>query len=347
MSGSLTPLVVRFGAFGDMLLLVPMLKALARRFGRPCDLISSGLWTSPLMERVPACGPVRLLSSRRAPYWFNRSQWELVNWLRRRPAGPVYVFEPDEKSHWLLQRGGIKSEWICSMRDLPRLPGENILDHALRLARQTPAGLGGPSAFPAAATFAPDARPTITDADRRDCQDWLELRGLVGAPLILVQPGNKKTMRRGRRQRTTNIKYWPESNWARVICAVRESLPASRILICGSPAERDLAESIRQQSACDGVLVATDDLPIPRLLALLEVAHSMISVDTGPAHCAAAMGCPLAVLFARVDPALYAPTPTTASVRLVLPPDPAAPMTAIAPESAIVSWRELPARAAG
>ena len=34
----ITPLVIRFGAFGDMLLLIPMLKALHRRYGRPCDL---------------------------------------------------------------------------------------------------------------------------------------------------------------------------------------------------------------------------------------------------------------------------------------------------------------------
>ena len=64
---SLTPLVVRFGAFGDMVLLIPMLKMLEKRYGRPCELVSSGRWTPPLMERVPSCGPVRLLTSRRDP----------------------------------------------------------------------------------------------------------------------------------------------------------------------------------------------------------------------------------------------------------------------------------------
>ena len=345
-AASLTPLVVRFGAFGDMVLLIPMLKRLAQRYGRPCELVAAGPWTPPLMERVPACGPVRLLTSRRTPYWLNRSQWQLVAWLRQRAPGPVYVFEPDAKTHWLLQRGGIGPEWICSLRDLPRQAGENILHHALRVALETPVALPAAAFPPAGPEITPDARPAVTAADRRDCADWLARRGLAGAPLVLVQPGNKKTMRRGRRQRNTNFKYWPESAWAEVIRQVRGALPASRVVICGSPAERELAEAIRRESACEGVVTASDDLPIPRLLAVQETAHSMISVDTGPAHAAAAMGCPLVVLFARIDPALYAPTPTTAAVRLVVPPgpDPAAPMSMIDPATVVAAWRQLPAR---
>jgi len=338
-----TPLVVRFGAFGDMVLIVPLLKALRQRYGRPCDLVSAGPWTEPLMQRVPACGPVRLITSRKMPYLINRSQQQFVGWLRQRPAGPVYVFEADEKSHWLLQRGGVRPEWICSLRDLPRLPGENILEHALRLGRETPAALHDSPDFPVDPTTKPTARPTLTDADRADCRAWIEQRSLIGAPLVLVQSGNKKTMRRGSRQRSSNIKYWPEDSWAQVVTAVRQALPASRVILCGSPAERPLAEDIQQRSRVDGVVVATDDLPIPRLLALQEVAHSMISVDTGPAHGAAAMGCPLVVMFARIDPLLYAPTPTTAPVRLVSP-DPVlgdASMSAIPPETVITAWRQM------
>lgn len=340
-----TPLVIRFGAFGDMILLIPMLKLLAARYGRPCEVVASGPWTEPLLSRVPAAGPRILLTSRRAPYWFNRSQRQFVVWLRTRPPGPIYVFEPDEKPYALLARGGKTPDWICSMRDLPRQPGEHIVAHALRLARETPPALRASPAVTAGAGDAPDARPTLTDADRRDCQAWITQRGLDGAPLVLVQPGNKRTMRRGRRTRSSNVKYWPEENWARVIAAVRRSLPASRVLLCGSPAERPLAEDIRQRSQADGVVIATDDLPIPRLLALQERAHSMISVDTGPAHGAAAMGCPLVVMFARIDPQLYAPIPTSAPVK-ILSPDPAlaeASMAMITPDQVVAAWQQLAA----
>ena len=345
-----TPLVVRFGAFGDMLLLIPMLKALARRYGSPCELVSSGRWTTPLMQRVPACGPVRLLTSRRAPYWFNRSQWELVDWLRRRPPGPVYVFEPDEKSHWLLRRGGIKEEWICSLRDLPRQPGENIMHHALRLARETPAALRGSTGFAVDPTFTPDARPSLTEADQRDCHDWLSRKGLADSPLVLLQPGNKKTMKGGNRTRSTNVDYWPESHWARLITGLLSRMPAARLILCGAPSERPLAEDIVAQlpDKKERVVIATDDLPILRLLTLQTLAHSMLSVNTGPAHGTATMGCPLVVLFTRHQHRaadLYAPQPTTAPVKILFPDstDPAADLSSVTPEAVLAAWHKLAA----
>ena len=47
---ALTPLVMRFGAIEDMVLLIPTLKALHQRYGQPCELVTSGSWSLPLME---------------------------------------------------------------------------------------------------------------------------------------------------------------------------------------------------------------------------------------------------------------------------------------------------------
>ncbi|ACB76005.1 glycosyltransferase family 9 protein [Opitutus terrae] len=348
---SLTPLVIRFGAFGDMVLMIPVLKALQQRYGAPCDLLGSGPWTEPLLQRVPSCGERFYLTSRRAPYWFNRSQRELVRWLRRRPAGPVYVFEPDEKPLSLLRRAGIAPEWICTLRDFPRRPGEHILAHSVRLARTTPPGLSSALSTLDSHPSMPDTRPELTEADRRDCAEWLAQRGLGEAPLVLLQPGNKKTMKGGDRRRASNVDYWSESNWAAVIAGVRAALPTAHVILCGVPSEQPLAEEIAALAAAhrDSVVVASSELPIPRLLALQERAHSMISVNTGPAHSAAAMGCPLLVMFTRhahraAD--LYAPVPTTAAVQILQPAE-AAPnpgLGSITPETVVAAWRTLPAR---
>jgi len=48
-------------------------------------------------------------------------------------------------------------------------------------------------------------------------------------------------------------------------------------------------------------------LPIPRLVALLAQAAGLVTVDSGPAHAAAAVGCPQVVLFGKALPSLYRP----------------------------------------
>ena len=339
---------MRFGAFGDMMLLIPALKTLQQRFGAPSELVSSGSWTAPLMQRVPACGGVRLLTSRRAPYWFNRSQQQLVQALRVRPAGPVYVFEDDEKPLALLRRAGIGPEWICSARDFSRQPGEHVAAHALRLSRQTPAALRGSPEYSPPSSLEPDMRPVLTETDRHDCAEWLAHLGLADTPLVLLQPGNKKTMKGGSRRRASNVDYWPEANWAHVITGVRRLLPAAHIIICGAPSERSLAEDIVSHLSGPpaGVLIATNELPIPRLLALQERAHSQISANTGPAHSAAAMGCPEVVMFTRHAhraAELYSPLPTTGPVKIVFPDAAGADgsLLSIHPDTVVGTWHDM------
>jgi heptosyltransferase-2/heptosyltransferase-3 len=57
----------------------------------------------------------------------------------------------------------------------------------------------------------------------------------------------------------------------------------------------------------EGLVNAAGELPIPRLIALLERAQGLVTVDSGPAHAAAAVGCPQVVLFGKASPSLYRP----------------------------------------
>jgi ADP-heptose:LPS heptosyltransferase len=80
---------------------------------------------------------------------------------------------------------------------------------------------------------------------------------------------------------------------------VHESLPQAQIVLCGSRQELSMLRRIRTATGIDGVVAM--DIPLRRLLTLCEIAHSMISVDTGPAHVAAAMGAPVVVLFGNTS----------------------------------------------
>ena len=68
------PVVIRFAALGDVVLLTVLLEALHQRYGRPVHVLGSGPWTSVLLDGRPAVAEVRLLSSRRSPYWLTPSQ---------------------------------------------------------------------------------------------------------------------------------------------------------------------------------------------------------------------------------------------------------------------------------
>jgi heptosyltransferase-2/heptosyltransferase-3 len=152
-------------------------------------------------------------------------------------------------------------------------------------------------------------------------------------------------MRRGSRQRVSNTKYWPEERWAQVIRALREEQPHHAILLLGVPAELELNADIARTANVGDVHNVADDLPIDVLLPLLQQASSMVSVDTGPAHAAAALGCPTVALFGTSDPQLYRPGGvTTPAIVVTGEIDGHRTMMGIEPAAVITAWRAVRSR---
>jgi len=139
-------------------------------------------------------------------------------------------------------------------------------------------------------------RLEISAAARADCDAWLNEQGWGDRPIILVQPGNRRTMRGSKlRISLQDDKAWPIERWATLLQRVHARMPQAAIVLCGAPRESLLLGWIRAATSLPAVVTA--ELPLGRLLALCAAAHSMISVDTGPAHAAAALGLPLVVMF--------------------------------------------------
>jgi heptosyltransferase-2/heptosyltransferase-3 len=148
----------------------------------------------------------------------------------------------------------------------------------------------------------------VSDSNRADLAEWLRAKGWIGRPLILVQPGNHRSMSRKRHRwerRKTDDKAWPMERWTTLLRKVHERMPDALIMLRGSDKETPMLERVRAAAACDSVVVIGTDLQ--RLFALCEAAHSMISVDTGPAHAAAALGLPLAVLYGAEEQRCWLP----------------------------------------
>lgn len=338
------PLVMRCGAFGDIVLLTALLRQLHLRFGQPADVISSGPWTMPLLAGQPGVGEIFILHSRRTPFWLSRRQQALVKWLRAREPGPTWFCDPGEVGRDLLRRGNIPDTCVCADATFRHVPGEHFVDRWISFAQTTPPAFEklvapAPTRVPSAAALEIDATA------HAQLEPWLARRGLTGRSLILIQAGNKRTMRRGSRQRTTNTKYWPEDRWAAVIRVLRAERPDHAILLLGVPAEHTLNTEIAQLANVGNVHNVADDLPIQILLPLLERASSMVSVDTGPAHAAAALGCPTVALFGTSDPKLYRPGGvTTPAIALTGEIEGQRSMLGIEVAAVISAWRALGTR---
>ena len=168
------------------------------------------------------------------------------------------------------------------------------------------------------AAVLPGCHLVVTQAQRAQLAAWLETRGLAEQPLILVQIGNKRTMRRGPRRLAVNNKYWPNERWAEVLRYLRGRHPRHALVLLGTGPEFQLNQELAALAGIGGLHNVADDLPIPRLVALLDRAAALVTVDSGPAHAAAAVGCPQVVLFGKASPTLYRPWGTAAAeVRLL------------------------------
>jgi ADP-heptose:LPS heptosyltransferase len=321
----LRPFVIKLGRIGDMVMLTAALRLLHARYGQPCYVVGADAWAPGVyfgLAEVAACWSL----PRKAPTFFGFAWPAILRALRASAPGPVYVFEHHpwqvRRIRRLLRLSGIDPQ-RCLFID--EAPGTEFpwLDALLRFARQTPPGLHAAD-YPepaASRTWSPRLRVLEVERDERD--RWLRSRGFRGEPLVLVQPGNHRTMgrRRLRNWQGRDDKVWPVERWARLLHRLHARMPDAMLVLRGAAAEMPLLESIRATAALPCVTCTSTELR--PLFALCEAAHSMISVDSGPAHSAAALGVPLVVLYGTQSPKVWLPRSSNGSPVLALggPPE--------------------------
>ncbi len=326
---------------GDMVLLTPLIRSLSSRYGTAVDIVSSGAWTVPLLQNQPGVGEIHLLRNRKLPYFLNRASQSLVATLRARGPGPTWYCDTDNRCLPLLHRAGIGDDYLVNIRSLPIRPDEHLVEHWQRFARLTPKR--GSEGVPADAV---DVNPVleVPPSERAGLDAWLAARGIADRPVLLLQPGNKRTMRGGLRRRPSNTKWWPEPRWAALVQELSELHPEAAILLMGVPREHDLNQEIMTLAGVRNVHNVACDLPIPRMLALMERAVAMVSVDTGPAHAAAAVGCPVVVLFGTADPVRICPRGRAPVLHLAGRKGDAPSILGITVDQVVAAWERLPKR---
>lgn len=109
----------------------------------------------------------------------------------------------------------------------------------------------------------------------------------------------------GRKQKLaeTRLRSWPAERFAQVIQHLAK-LPGIRVILTGSPQDGALARYIADLARAPCLNLA-GKLSLLELAALIRRLSLFISVDSGPAHMAAALGTPLLVLW---GPGIFAQT---------------------------------------
>ncbi len=133
-------------------------------------------------------------------------------------------------------------------------------------------------------------------------REWVSQRLLhdgieENTPIVVIHPGT-----------SVEVKQWRADAWAHcatVLSDASPGKPARRFVLTGSPGERTLLEEIAEATTVPTTIIT--DATVGQLAALLERAHLVLGVDSGPLHLAVAQRTPTVRLFGPTDPANYGP----------------------------------------
>ena len=149
----------------------------------------------------------------------------------------------------------------------------------------------------------------VSDKRRRGARELLRGGGArLERPLVALCPGSTNS----------RAKRWPAERFAALADSLVERSGAEVVLI-GAGEEMDVSEEVARRMRKRPV-VLTGETDLGQTVAVLSVADLLVTNDTGPAHVAAAVGCPVVVIFGPTNPVTTRPLSMLSEVVRV-PPD--------------------------
>jgi len=282
-------LVLRAGAIGDTLMTTPLVRALRRTFPNAYLVYVCSRSAYDVLRYSPHLDRVIPLAYRHLPAWLSREKWDIARELREPNLDFALVLESHPSFIDLVRR--TRPRRLIAFGPVPDASGfgraifdpkrhsiDNYLGAAIPLGVQS-AGREMELSFPA----------------RLDEVVWQRLagRGLRETDyLVGIHPGWG-----GRKQASdqTRLRSWPPQRFAEVMqwLAKRGQV---RVLLTGSKADRPLTEYLVGLSGVPCLNLA-GEFSLLELAALIRRLNLYLTVDTGPAHLAAALGTPLVTLW--------------------------------------------------
>ena len=273
-------LVVRVGALGDTLMATPVLRALRARY--PQAAIDFLGWepAAPLLEANPGVARLFRLRHRHLPWWLSREKQRLVRELCAARYQFAILLESAPHFRRLLERAEVKQ--IRSFRETPFAPKLHAIVNNLRAS-------GFPDWQQAPAGSLDMELPGSPEEERAAKQ----LLGEIRPPLVGLHAGYGP--RRGKKNQGERLKGWGTDNFSQLGRLLVQR--GVRLVLTGSADDQDDARAIAAQLPAGSFVELAGRTTVRQLAAVIRRLQLFISVDTGAAHMAAAVGTPLVVLW--------------------------------------------------
>ncbi len=290
-------LLIAFAGIGDLVMQVPLFRKLAET-GK-LDLLNRPYGPPLFSDQSFIARTYCLKHPNRGKGKLSRA---LVGAHRRRLGVELATRELDEIIVVSHERRVI-TDWVDSWRGagvIRRMTYPERDPDGLKIAAES---LGIP-----AAGMERCPRLEVDKESRRRARTRL---AAVGGRVIGVQAGSGPVNTWLRRP--FNVKGLRPSQWADLVTDILDDDGADAVVFTGSIREsRDISPIIARVPGRHHCRLHNwaGKTSLGELRAILAELHALVSVDTGPAHIAAAVGCPLLVFFGPADPKAYLPRGT-------------------------------------
>lgn len=285
-------LFVYFAGIGDLIIFIPLFRKLAE--GGQLDILVRPHGV-PLFEGQDYIGrTVGLLHPNRGREGVGR----LLLGGHRRSLGRKLKQEKYDEIIITSEERPVIRDWIEGWRGNGELRTMTYPDHDPERL-----GKGFESMGLDPADRDPYPRIDVSDSQRKLARDRLSR---LGGRVLSVQAGASPSNRWFRKM--PNLKGLTAVQWAGLISDILEGSAVDAVVFHGTDRERREVGRIMEaapQKYREQLNDWTGSVGIGNLRAVLAESYAMVSIDTGPAHMAAAVGCPLLVFFGPSDPKEY------------------------------------------
>lgn len=298
-------LVVRAGALGDTLMVTPLIRRLRETAPhREVDVLCSAGGAS-LLRTNPHVSAIHVLRLRNMPYFCSLEKRRLVRTLRERGYEFAALLESAKRYRVLLEKAAIPD--IRSFRETPFDPAQHSIVNNLRVAGFT------------------DCEGSDLDMDLPVSDEALMWAAGTLAELPRPRIGLHAGYGPARRKKgqADRLRGWHTGSCIEVAGELVRR--GASIVLTGSKGDLGVCNEIARTLPRGRVIVCASQTSVEQLGGVIKTLDLLVSVDSGPAHMAAAIGTPLVVLWGPGILAQTRPLSSATPIRILRVDVPCAP----------------------